>query len=155
LGTPSALPGTIEAENYDLGGEGIAYHDTTTGNSTGAYRSDDVDIRVTTDSSGGYNVKSVRASEWLAYTVSIGTGGTYTLDVRVASSGTGGTIHFTVDGTNVTGSIALPDTGGWNTWQTVTKTGVVLPAGTHVLKLIVDANGASGTAADINWFRVR
>ena len=155
FGTPSALPGTIEAENYDLGGEGIAYHDTTAGNSTGAYRSDDVDIRVTTDSSGGYNVKSVRASEWLAYTVSIGTGGTYTLDVRVASSGTGGTIHFTVDGTNVTGSIALPDTGGWNTWQTVTKTGVVLPAGTHVLKLVVDANGASGTAADINWFRVR
>ncbi|HEX4567527.1 MAG TPA: carbohydrate-binding protein, partial [Vicinamibacterales bacterium] len=155
FGTPSALPGTIEAENYDLGGEGIAYHDTTAGNSSGAYRSDDVDIRVTTDSSGGYNVKSVRASEWLAYTVSIGTGGTYTLDVRVASSGTGGTIHFSVDGTNVTGSIVLPDTGGWNTWQTVTKTGVVLPAGTHVLTLVVDANGANGTAADINWFRVR
>ena len=155
LGTPSALPGTIEAENYDLGGEGVAYHDTTTGNSSGAYRSDDVDIRVTTDSSGGYNVKSVRASEWLAYTVNVAAAGTYSLDVRIASLGTGGTIHFTVDGADATGAIVLPDTGGWNTWQTVTKTGVALPAGTHVIKLVVDANGSGGTAADINWFRVR
>ena len=30
-GTPIALPGTIEAENYDKGGEGVAYHDTTAG----------------------------------------------------------------------------------------------------------------------------
>ena len=38
LGTPVALPNLIEAENYDRGGEGLAYHDTTTGNSSGAYR---------------------------------------------------------------------------------------------------------------------
>jgi hypothetical protein len=154
-GTPAALPGTIEAENYDKGGEGLAYHDTTAGNSSGAYRTDDVDIKATTDSSGAYNVKSVRASEWLAYTVNVAGAGTYALDLRIASSGTGGTVHVTVDGTNATGPIGLPDTGGWNTWQTVTKTGVSLPAGTHVLKLIVDANGSGGTAADINWLRIR
>jgi len=154
-GTPAALPGTIEAENYDKGGEGLAYHDTTKGNSSGAYRSDDVDIRATTDAGGGYNVKSVRAGEWLAYTVAVGAAGAYALDLRVASSGTGGTVHLTVDGTNVTGAIALPDTGGWDTWQTVTKTGVTLPAGTHVLKLVVDANGSGGTVADINWLRIR
>jgi hypothetical protein len=154
-GTPSSLPGVIQAEDYDLGGEGIAYHDTTAGNSGGAYRSDDVDIRVTTDSSGGYNLKSVRASEWLAYTVNVAASGTYSLDVRVASLGPGGTIHFTLDGTDVTGPIALPDTGDWNTWTTVTTTGVVLPAGIHVLKLLVDANGSLGTAADINWFAFR
>jgi hypothetical protein len=154
-GTPAALPGTIEAENYDKGGEGLAYHDTTKGNSTGAYRSDDVDIRATTDTGGGYNVKSVRAGEWLAYTVTVGAAGTYSLDLRVASSGGGGTVHLAVDGTNATGAIALPNTGGWDTWQTVTKAGVSLPAGTHVLKLIVDANGSGGTAADINWLRIR
>ena len=36
-----------------------------------------------------------------------------------------------------------------------TKTGVTLPAGQHVLKLVVDANGSGGTAADINWFAIR
>jgi hypothetical protein len=155
FGTPSALPGTIEAENYDLGGAGVAYHDTTAGNSSGAYRSDDVDIKVTTDSSGTYNVKSVRATEWLAYTVNVAAAGTYSIDLRVASYGTGGTVHVEIDGANVTGAWSLPDTGGWNNWQTATKTGVALPAGTHVLKLVVDANGSLGTAADINWFRVR
>lgn len=154
-GTPAALPGTVQAENYDKGGDGVSYHDTTAGNSGGVYRTDNVDIKTTTDSSGAYNIKSVRAGEWLAYTVSVGAAGIYTLDIRIASTGTGGTVHFTVDGSNVTGAIALPDTGGWSTWQTVTKTGVSLPAGTHVVKLIVDANGSGGTAADINWFRIR
>jgi hypothetical protein len=154
-GTPAPLPGTIEFENYDKGGDGVGYHDTTGGNSSGAYRSDDVDIKATTDSSGTYNVKSVRAGEWLAYTVNVTASGSYTLDLRVASSGTGGTVHFTLDGANITGAIALPDTGGWNTWNTVSKTGVSLTAGTHVLKIVVDANGSSGTAADLNWFRFR
>ncbi len=38
------VPGRIEAEDYDIGGETIAYHDTTPGNTGGAYRHDDVDI---------------------------------------------------------------------------------------------------------------
>ena len=154
-GTPVALPSRIEAEDYDRGGEGSAYHDTTAGNSSGAYRNDDVDIRVTTDSSGSYNVKSVRAGEWLAYSVNVLNAGTYSLDLRIASAGGGGTVRLTVDGTDVTGPIVLPDTGGWNTWQTVTRTGVALPAGQHVLRLVVVANGSSGTAADINWLAIR
>jgi hypothetical protein len=152
-GTRIALPGTVEAENYDLGGQGVAYSDTTAGNSGGAYRTDDVDIRTTTDSSGRYNLKSVRAGEWLVYSVNVASAGTYSVDFRLASSGGGGTVHLAVDGVNVTGSIALPNTGGWNTWKTVTKTGVALPAGAHLLKLVVDANGSSGSAADINWIR--
>jgi hypothetical protein len=148
------LPGRIEAENYDNGGEGIAYHDLTTGNSTGAYRNDDVDIRATTDASGAYNVKSVRAGEWLAYSVNVGASGAYAIDFRIASSGTGGTVHVTVDGADVTGAIALPDTGGWGVWKTVTKSGITLAAGAHVMKLVVDANGSLGTVADLNWIDV-
>jgi hypothetical protein len=152
-GTPIALPGTIEAENYDIGGRGVAYFDTTPGNSGGVYRSNDVDIRRTSDSSGAYNLKSVRAGEWLAYSVNVAAAGTYAVDFRVASSGGGGTVHLTLDGSNVTGAVVLPNTGGWDTWQTVTKTGVALPAGLHLLKLLIDANGSGGTVADINWMR--
>jgi hypothetical protein len=154
-GTPAPVPGRIEAENYDTGGEGFAYHDTTKGNASGAYRNDDVDIRGTSDSSGAYNIKGVRAGEWLAYSVNVVTAGTYAVDLRLASVGGGGTVHFTLDGKDVTGPIVLPDTRGWNTWVTATKTGVTLPAGAHVLKLVIDANGAGGTAADINWFAIR
>ncbi len=35
----------IEAEDYNLGGAGIAYHDRSSGNQGGDYREDDVDIR--------------------------------------------------------------------------------------------------------------
>ena len=114
-----------------------------------------MDIRPTTDSSGGYNVKSVRAGEWLAYTVTVPSAGTFSLDLRVASSGTGGTVHVEIDGANVTGAFSLPDTGGWDTYATVTRTGVSLPSGTHVLKLVIDANGSGHTAADLNWLRIR
>jgi hypothetical protein len=44
---PLPIPGRIEAEDYKSGGEGVAYHDTTSGNSGGAYRSNDVDIQPT------------------------------------------------------------------------------------------------------------
>src|SRR5689334_23968636 len=44
-----SVPGTIQLENYDTGGEGAAYHDTTPANEGGAYRSDAVDIEPTTD----------------------------------------------------------------------------------------------------------
>src|SRR6202049_3187450 len=53
-GVAAALPGTVQAEDYDKGGEGLAYHDTTAGNSGGAYRQDDVDIQAGT--AGAYNV---------------------------------------------------------------------------------------------------
>ena len=154
-GVPAAAPGRIEAENYDKGGEGNAYHDTTAGNSSGAYRSDDVDIRVTTDTGGGYNIKSVRAGEWLSYSVAVAASGTYAVEFRIASSGAGGTVHLALDGKDMTGPIVLPDTGGWGVWTTVTRTGISIPAGTHVLTLVVDANGPGGTVADFNWLAIR
>ena len=55
-GTPAAVPGLIEVENFDNGGEGIVYHDTTAGNSGGRYRTSDVDIEATIDVGGGYNL---------------------------------------------------------------------------------------------------
>ena len=42
--TPAALPGTVQAEDFDDGAAGVAYRDTTSGNSGGQYRSTDVDI---------------------------------------------------------------------------------------------------------------
>ncbi|MBN1599378.1 MAG: hypothetical protein JW894_13880, partial [Bacteroidales bacterium] len=50
-----AIPGTVEAENYDNGGEGVAYHDNDASNNGGQYRtSEGVDIEACSE--GGYNV---------------------------------------------------------------------------------------------------
>jgi hypothetical protein len=43
-GTPAPIPGVVRAENFDNGGRNLAYFDSTTGNSGGAYRTTDVDI---------------------------------------------------------------------------------------------------------------
>lgn len=152
-GTPAILPGVIEAENFDKGGEGIAYHDTTSGNSGGAYRTTDVDIQSTTDTGGGYNVGWVAAGEWLKYTVNVTAPGRYTLSARVASKYTGGTFHIEANGVNVTGPIAIPNTGAWQTWTTVSKTGVSLAGGAQVLRIVIDAP-VSGTVGNFNWLRV-
>jgi hypothetical protein len=154
-GTPVALPGRVQFENYDGGGADVAYFDTTASNSGSAYRSNAVDIKAATDTGGGYLVGWTAAREWLNYTVSVAAAATYTLDVRLASSGTGGTFHIEVNGVDKTGPIAVPDTGGWQTWRTVTKTGVALASGTQVMKVVLDTIGPSGSVANFNWFAIR
>jgi hypothetical protein len=154
-GTAFALPGKVQFENYDAGGEGHAYHDTTAGNAGGVYRSNNVDIQATSDSGGGYNIAWVSAGEWLKYTVSVGSTGTYAIDLRVAQQGSGGTFHIEVDGVDRTGALAAPNTGSWQTWQTMTKTGIALSAGNHVIRVVMDKNGTSGHVANFNWFAIR
>src|SRR5215813_8653317 len=69
FGTPAAIPGQINAENFDNGGEGVAYHDTTAGNSGGQYRNTGVDIE--SSSEGAYDVGWTAPGEWLNYTASV------------------------------------------------------------------------------------
>jgi hypothetical protein len=158
-GTASAaatpLPGEVQFENYDDGGQNLAYFDTTSGNTGGVYRTNNVDIQATTDAGGGHNIGWVKAREWLSYTVEVLNAGSYALDVRVASLGTGGTFHVEVDGANATGTMAVPHTGGWQVWKTITKSGVVLATGLHVIRVAMDADGASGAVGNFNWFAIR
>jgi len=153
-GTPAALPGTVQAENFDDGSAGQAYVDSTTVNSGGQYRNTAVDIESASDSGGGYDLGWVSAGEWLKYTVSVGTAGVYDLDLRVASAGAGGTLHLEVNGADVTGPMQIPNTGGWQTWTTIRKAGVSLPAGVQAWRLVMDSNGATGAVGNINYIRV-
>jgi alpha-L-fucosidase len=152
---PQGVPGTIEFENYDVGGEGVAYHDTTAGNSGGVYRSDNVDIGAANDAGGGYYVGWAMPGEWLKYTVNVASTTTYTLGVRVATANDGGTFHINVDGINETGPITLPKTGGWQNWTTISVPNVAIPAGKHVLTLVMDSAVDAGQAiGNFNWMSV-
>ena len=153
-GTPVSLPGTIQAENFDEGGAGVAYVDTTATNYGGQYRSTGVDIESTTDAGGGYDVGWALSREWLNYSVNVATAGTYDLDVRVASAGTGGRFHVEVDGVDKTGPLVVPNTGGWQIWTTLRKPGVAFTAGPQTVRLVFDADGATGGVGNFNWVRV-
>src|SRR6185503_18585748 len=74
------------------------------------------------------------------YNVSISSAGTYNVGVRHASPYSGKSFHVELDGSNVTGSMAATNTGGWDTWATVTKQ-VTFPAGAHTLKFVADTDG--------------
>jgi hypothetical protein len=150
-GAPVMLPGTINAEDYDLGGEGVAYHDTSAGNWGTADRQDDVDIEASTD--GGFDVGWLDAGEWLNYTVNVPAAGSYVLDAAVTAPGPGGTFHVEFNGVNVTGPLTIPDTGGWQTWVSVSAP-VTLTAGVQVARVVFDGFGSSGFIGNLNWFRI-
>jgi hypothetical protein len=148
------VPGLIQAEDFDNGGEGVAYHDLTTANEGGSYRTTTgVDIEATTDTGGGYNVGWALAGEWLKYTVNVAAAGTYTLDLRVASNGAGGTFHVESNGVNKTGTLSVPNTGAWQTWTTISVP-VQLSAGQQVLRLAFDTLGINGYTGNFNWLKL-
>jgi chitinase len=137
-GTVRNIPGKIEAEHYDVGGQGVAYNDLTTGNAGAVFRTDDVDIEASTDTGTGYNLGWIQAGEWVEYTVNVTTAGTYTLSARVAATAAGKTFHVEMDGVNVSGTLTVPNTTGWQIWQTVTATTTSLTTGQKVMRIFAD-----------------
>ena len=142
-------PTRVQVEDYDNGGEGVAFHDTTAGNSGNAYRADDVDLETCSDTGGGYDLGYTAASEWLEYTINVASAGTYSLKLRAAGGGGGGTLQVWSDAANKTGTLTIPNTGGWQTWTDVTKTAIPLSAGPQVLKLELLSGGYN-----LNWIEL-
>jgi len=137
---PLPVPGRIEAENYDTNGAGISFFDNTPGNSGGAYRSDDVDIEACSDAGGGFNLGYVASGEWLNYTLNVSNTAIYQVAFRVASANGAGNIQVALDGVPLC-SVVTPLTGGWQTWQTVTISNLVIPAGQRLLRLDFQVGG--------------
>jgi hypothetical protein len=142
-GTAAAITGNVLAENYDTGGQGVAYNVTSVNGSANSYRSDGVDLEATTDTGGGANdLGWTAAGQWFNYTVNVATAGTYTVGVRLAAP-TAVTDALHIDnsaGTNLSGNVNVPATGGWQTWTTADAT-VTLPAGTQTLTVDQDNAG--------------
>ena len=146
-GTPQSIPGVIQGEYYDLGGQGLAYNDADASNNGGAFRTaESVDIENAADAGGGYDVGWINAGEWIKYIITVTQSGTYTMTARVAS-GTTGTkqFHIVLDsiGNSVAlGTLTVPATGGWQVWQTTA--GVTTPylsVGTDTLLVDIDVTG--------------
>jgi beta-glucosidase len=147
-GTPAAVPGTVQAANYDTGGQGVAYNVTSVNGTANSYRSDGVDLEDTADTQdtsaagGAYDMGWTTAGQWFNYTVDVATAGSYTASFRVSSPyGITDALHIaSSSGTNLTGAVAVPNTGGYETWTTVTAS-ITLPAGDQTLTVDQDSNG--------------
>jgi beta-glucanase (GH16 family) len=126
----------------------VAYSVNSINGSANGYRSDGVDLETTSDTGGGYDLGWTAAGQWFKYTVNVATAGTYTATFRLASlDGATDALHIAnSSGTNLTGEVSAPDTGGWQTWTNVTAT-LTLPAGVQTLTVYQDNPGWN-----INWF---
>lgn len=140
-GTPSAIPGTIEAGKYDIfeGGKGqnIAYLDVTATNS-GDFRMDE-SVDATSNATEGAIVGFIAKSEWLEYTVNVTQAGTYSFAFRYASGNAagGGPFQLELDGKSISSAITVPSTSttSWDVWATKTVPNIQLTPGEHILRI--------------------
>jgi endoglucanase len=117
--TTVTIPATIQAEAY----------------------CDQSGIQTETCSEGSSNVGWIDAGDWMSYSITVPTAGTYKVSYRVASLSGGGNLQLDKDaGATVLGTIAISSTGGWQTWSTVSHT-VTLPAGTYNIGINAKAGG--------------
>lgn len=153
-GKPQAIPGTIEAEHYDEGPAGVAYHDIEAKNLGADYRKNtQVDIEKRDDASNGHGIGWTRKGEWLNYTIEVAKDGVYDIEMPVASNKQGGSFHLEIDGKNLTGPIRIPDTGGWTILKTITHKGIKLKKGVHTIRAVMDEVGPSNSIGDIDYFK--
>ncbi|MEM0964906.1 MAG: DUF5060 domain-containing protein [Verrucomicrobiota bacterium] len=152
-GNPWPVPGRIEAEDFDIGGEGIAYNDADPGNNgDSSYRSgENVDLQNSggTDS-GSINVGWTTSGDWMEYTVDVAEAGTYTLDLRVGSDPGGASARLLSDGTELFGNLSIASTGGWQTYITATSPEFTLSSGIQVIRLEFPSGGVN-----VNWIEFK
>jgi beta-glucosidase-like glycosyl hydrolase len=123
--TNQPIPGQIEAESYTaMSG-----------------------IQTEACSEGGLDVGWTDAGDWMDYSVNVSTTGTYSVDFRV-SSPYANTQFQLKSGSTVLATITVPNTGGYQTWATVTAASVSLTAGSQTLRIYAVTNGWN-----FNWFK--
>ena len=149
------IPGKIEAEHYDEGEPGKAYHDNDVKNSGANYRGPtQVDIEKRPDASNGHGIGWTRKGEWLNYTVEVKESGVYSIEIPVASNKQGGVFHLEIKSKDITGPIQIPDTGGWQILKLLHHKDVKLTKGRHVIRAVMDSQGPSGSIGDIDYFKL-
>jgi len=161
INSPGVLPAAIQAADFDNGGAGIAYNMVSAPPNGSVYRSTGVFIEPASDlrsgalsfQAGNYDVGNLQAGDWLQYMVNANAG-LYNFDFRVASRGAGGTFHLNIDGINVTGKLAIPNTRSWQKYVTLSTTGVSIPTtGQHLLRVVIDTAGRDGLAGNFAWLQ--
>ena len=147
----TGLSGTlrIQAEDFDTGGQDITYNDTTPSNLGGQYRpGEGVDIEITSDPGGGYNIGSTADGEWLEYTIFVTEPGLHNIRLRVACPVAGCAAKVIAYNLDKTGRWSIPNTGGNQTWTTITKQ-VFLEYGHQKLRIEMPTGGFN-----LNWIEL-
>ena len=109
-----------------------------------------VQTEPTTDTGGGLNVGYADTGDWMAYfNINFPTSGNYIIEYRVASAVSGARLSSDLNAGSIQlGAVNVPNTGGWQNWQTVSQT-VNVNAGTYNFGIYIQNSGVN-----LNWFRI-
>jgi hypothetical protein len=142
------LPGIVQLEDYDEGGQSVSFYDKDFVNEGGAYREDGVDIVQvdSADASEGYAIGYTQAGEWLEYSVNVVTASKYVFRANVATGLEGGSFQLFLDGKAVSDTIPVPQGEDWNTYATIDGETAELAKGEHVLRLLI-----TGSFLNVDW----
>ncbi|MHB8128795.1 MAG: TIM-barrel domain-containing protein [Mobilitalea sp.] len=140
----ASLPCKLGCENFDRGGEGVAYHKNVPGNENGLYRKDGVNIELCDDVGCGYNVFGLMEGEWLEYSVNARKAGYYYFHLRYRTKGVTN-IYFCVNSQNQSGYMVLDS----SKWEEICTEKIYLSESEQVIKLYVDKGNLSA-----NWLEI-
>jgi hypothetical protein len=156
--TAIARPG-----DFDLGGEGIGFHDSNTGHDPGSgganYRPNLGDFgSAAMDIEGdGGNIGYSNAGEWVQYTVNVEEADYYAIDWYISvNRSSGSACHIEVDGSVVGGSFPLVNNGQWSDWRYYCEVNGIIPPylhltqGKHTVRFVWDETGFN-----FNGLRIR
>jgi len=154
-GEPAAIPGVIEAENYDKGGNRFSFYDKDAANKGETYREDAVDV-VTLDGATcngdackGYAVGYTEAGEWLEYSVKVATSGKFAIRANVATASETSKIQLFVDGAAIGDTVTFEKVDTvWTVYKEVDIGVADLTAGEHILKLAI-----AGSYVNVDWLK--
>lgn len=98
---------------------------------------------------GGQDVGWIDTGDWMAYnSITFPTSGSYKVEYRVASNTAGGTLSLDLNAGSIQlGQLAVPGTGGWQNWTTVSHT-VTINAGTYNVGVFAQQGGWN-----LNWIK--
>ncbi len=144
LVAPHPIPGRIEAEHFDLGGQNVGYLDLTqTNDGDGIRQAEGVEV-FHNPSAPGYHALAVR-HEWLAYTTRVKRSGYHNLFVHLLVPGSVAAFSLSVDGQEVATYDAPVMPGAWT---------VALVEDVEILEGVRDVVfKAEASMMQVNWIR--
>lgn len=144
-----AVPGVVEAEDFDFGGEGVGYHDATPTENQGGYNyrtlaaDKGVDIE---NSEGSVHTSWGSSGEWMKYTVDCKQEGLYDISLRGVNANGGGilSVHLIVDDVYVYDVTTWQGpAGNWSSsaYGFAVTPNVELTKGHHVITVYLHSDG--------------
>jgi hypothetical protein len=129
----------IVARDFDIGGEGIGFHDADNNNTASNYRRDRGDSRSDAAYIETTNIGYLHNNNWFNYTVNVVDAGYYEIDFHVSVNGGGAKCRVEVDG-EASEEYSMNNNTNWSDWRYYCEFNRISPpkfylsAGKHVVK---------------------